>query len=218
MQQFFLENLIMILIVLFLIFDFMKGYESGFLKRLLSLANLIIAIIITRTMTPIAVEVVKDFTNIQSTISNALYKVLMRTDIFDKVDVSVIGNIFNAQDMTNAMSEYINSNLTNLILNIICGAGVFFTSLIFLKIICKLLDVVDVIPVVGELNKILGGILGVIEGVFVIWFIFMIFRIFSGVPVVGRIVENIKGSPLVMFLYENNMIYNILESLLDIFK
>lgn len=218
MQQFFLENLILILIILFLIFDFMKGYESGLLKRLLSLANLIIAIIMTRTMTPIAVEVVKDFTNIQSSISNALYKVLMKTDIFDKVDVSIIGNIFNAQDMTNAMSEYINTNLTNLILNIVCGAGVFFTSLIFLKIICKLLDIVDVIPVVGELNKILGGILGVVEGVFVIWLIFMIFRIFSAVPVVGKIVENIKGSPLVMFLYDNNMIYNILESLLDIFK
>ena len=77
----------------------------------------------------------------------------------------------------------------------------------------KALDVVNYIPLVGQLNKILGGVLGVVETIFIVWILFAVFRIFESVPQIKILVDNINSSFLLGPLYQNNFVYDFFANL-----
>ena len=102
MQGFILENLITLLIVIYLLYGLIKGFRSGLLKLILSLGSLIVAIIITRTFTPMVASVVKDVTNIESTLTEHIYNAFITTNTFDSFNL----NLFNIQN-TGELNETI---------------------------------------------------------------------------------------------------------------
>ena len=105
------------------------------------------------------------------------------------------------------------TNIANAIINLLCGIAVFVVTLILIKLILKVLDVVDFIPVVGQLNKLLGGVFGVIEVILIAWIVFTILRALENVPQIKIIVDNIKSSAVVGYLYENNFVYGFFTNL-----
>ena len=88
-----------------------------------------------------------------------------------------------------------------------------FVVIILLKLLIKFLDVVNYIPFIGQLNKILGGVLGALETILLFWVIFAILKAFSGVPQVKVLTDNIESSFLVGALYNNNLVYNFFANL-----
>ena len=66
------------------------------------------------------------------------------------------------------------TNIANGIINLMCGIAVFITVLVLVKLILKILDIVDYIPVVGQLNKMLGGVVGIAEFIMILWIFFTV--------------------------------------------
>lgn len=203
-----MNNLLTIIVLLFLILSIRKGYQIGFFKKVLSLLSLIISVILTRIFTPQVVLLVKDYTNIKPTISNALYNSFKNTNTFDNVDISRIQNIFNLNSMNESIKEFISNTVTEGILTVVCGIVTFIAFVILLKIIFRLLDFIDFVPIVGTLNKYLGGVFGLIEGVFLLWILFLIIRCLTIIPEIKMLEESINKSFLVGHIYNNNLIYN----------
>ena len=209
MQNFLISNLILILLLISLCLGFVDGYKKGILKKIISFLSIIISINLTKTFTPKAVVLVKDYTNIESTLTEMFYRMFKKTNIFDNVDLGNINSIFNLDNMNDSIRVYINENLTNLFITILCSIFLFIFFILILKIIIKILDIVNIIPIVGQLNKILGGILGFAESYLVISIIFCLIRIISSIPVINElIVKNIQSSFILNYIYNNNLIYN----------
>jgi uncharacterized membrane protein required for colicin V production len=163
------------------------------------------------------VTLIKDMTNIQSTISDFLYKTMIETKLFDNMDFENIPEINSTNSLNETIKDFISNNLTDVILHLICGIIVFILVILIVKLILKLLDLVDLIPVIGTLNKILGGVLGVAESVLIILIIFTIVKVAANnIPTIENIVIQIKDIPLVGLLYDNNIIYNFFENLFSI--
>ncbi|MCQ2609708.1 MAG: CvpA family protein [Lachnospiraceae bacterium] len=220
MREFILNNLIFILVVLFLVFGFIRGRELGLVKKIMSIGMLIATIIITKVMTPHVVNIIKDVTNIEATISDMIYEAFNKTDFFDsKLNIGILGNITGTEGLLDNMKNTVATSVANVIINIMCGIAVFLITMILLKIIFRILDIIDYIPVVGEINKLLGGCFGLFESLLVVWLVFAIIKAFdNNIPAVHDIVEKISANFFIKFLYDHNSVYNFFASLFGAFK
>lgn len=217
MQNFLMSNLIFILVILFLLFGLITGFKMGFLKKLLSFGSIIISIFCTKTFTPEVVKIVKDYTNIQSSLSDNLNKTFNETSILDKMDLSKIQNVIDIESMNLSIKEYVSTNLSNLLLNILCGIAVFLVTVLILKIIIKFLDIVDIIPIVGQINKLFGGVLGVFQSLLLIWIVFAVLKFLSVLPPVKDVItNNIENTFFLNYIYENNIVYNFFANLIKV--
>lgn len=217
MQNFIMSNLIFILVILFLLFGLITGFKMGFLKKLLSFGSIIISIFCTKTFTPEVVKIVKDYTNIQSSLSDNLNKTFNETSILDKMDLSKIQNVIDIESMNLSIKEYVSTNLSNLLLNILCGIAVFLATMLILKIIIKFLDIVDIIPIVGQINKLFGGVLGVFQSLLLIWIVFAVLKFLSVLPPVKDVItNNIENTFFLNYIYENNIVYNFFANLIKV--
>ncbi len=213
MQELILKNLITILFIVFVVFSFMSGFAKGFLKMVISFGSLIVSIVLTRMLTPTTAETIKNITNIESSLTSAIYDAITKTNIYDKIDLPFMKNAIDTGNIENMLRDNVCNGLANAIIHLLCGIALFIAIFIALKIMVKALDVVNYIPLVGQLNKILGGVLGVVETIFVVWIIFAVLKTFESVPQVKILVDNINSSFLVGQLYQNNVIYNIFANL-----
>lgn len=213
MRGFILDNLIFIIIAIFFVLSFIKGYEKGFIRKVVSIATIIVTIIVTKTFTPTVVETLKDMTNIEATVNDRIYEALIKTNVFDKLNLGVLQGFFGTGDMQDMVRNKIAAELTSVALNFMCGVCLFIFTFLVIKIIIRLLDFIDYIPVIGEINKLLGGVSGVVEALLVVWLVFSVIRVFENVPSIKSVVDNIDGNPVVNMIYNNNLIYNFFSSL-----
>ena len=120
MQVFILENLITLLIIIYLTYGIIKGFKLGLLKLILSLGSIVVTIIITKTFTPMVASIVKDVTNIESTLTERIYNAFITTNTFDSFNLNLF-NIQNTGELNETIKNTICSNYANIIINIISG-------------------------------------------------------------------------------------------------
>lgn len=217
MQEFILENLLTLLVVIYLLYGLIKGFKLGFLKLVLSLGSLIVAIFLTRTFTPVVTAMVKDVTNIESTLTEQIYNAFIKTNTFDSFNLNLF-NIQNTGELNETIKNTICSNYANIVINVLSGVGVFIVIIILLKIAIRVLDIVDYIPMVGQINKLLGAFAGVFQSLIIIWIILVIVRVFENMPQVQNVIKNIQKSSLLWNIYTNNVVYDFLANLFPAIK
>lgn len=218
MQEFILKNLITIIFILFLVYGFIKGFAVGFLKKVLSFGSIIVTIIATRFFTPMVSNFVKDVTNIESTLTALIYDSIIKNNFYDQINIPWLNGSVDTGNIQESIRSGICTNIANAIINLVCGIIVFIVVLILIKIVLKILDIVDFIPVVGQLNKILGGAFGIFEMILIVWIVFTIFKALENVPQIKILTDNIKGSALVGYFYNNNFIFNFFANLFSAFS
>ena len=198
-------------------YGFVQGFSKGLLKKVLSFGSIIVTIIATKYFTPVLSNFVKDVTNIESTLTSAIYEALVKSTVYDSLSVEWVQKSIDTGNIAENLKAGICTNIANAIINLGCGIVIFIVVLILIKILLKVLDVVDYIPFVGQINKILGGVFGVLEVLLITWVVFTILKVFENFTEVSVIVNNIKQSPIVGVLYNNNFVYNFLSNLFAIF-
>ena len=217
MQEFVLKNLISIIFVLLLVYGFIKGFAVGFLKKVLSFGSIIVTIIATRFFTPMVSDVVKDVTNIESTLTAVIYDALIKNNFYDQINIPWLSEKIDTGNIQESIRNGLCTDIANAIINLICGIAVFIVVFLLIKLILKVLDVVDFIPMVGQLNKILGGVFGMCEMIVIVWIIFTVLKAVESIPQVKIITDNIKGSVIAGYFYDNNFIFNFFSNLFTAF-
>lgn len=217
MQEFILKNLITIIFILLLIYGFMKGFAVGFLKKILSFGSIIVTIIATRFFTPVVSDFVKDVTNIESTLTAMIYDSIIKNNFYNQVDIPWLNSAIDTGSIQETIKNGLCTSIANAIINLSCGIAVFIIVMVLIKIVLKVLDIVDFIPVVGQLNKLMGGVFGVFEIVLVTWIVFTVFRALENIPQIEVVINNIKDSAMVGYIYNNNLVYNFFINLFSAF-
>lgn len=213
MQEFILKNLITIIFIALLLLGFYRGFATGFVKRVLSFASIIVTIILTKTFTPTVANMLKDVTNIESTLTSMIYDAIIKTNLYDSVNIPFINNVVGTGNIEATIKDTLCTNIANTIINILCGILVFIVILLLVKLLLKVLDVIDFVPVVGQINKILGGAFGVFEVIIVFWIVFTILHALENLPQMNVLIDNVRGSFLVGPVYDNNPVYDFFSNL-----
>lgn len=77
-------------------------------------------------------------------------------------------------------------------------------------ILATVLDLVAKLPVIGEVNHLLGGAAGLLKGVLLVWLAFAFIAMGSATSVGTGLISFIYESEFLVWLYENNLVLSIL--------
>lgn len=217
-----------IVIILILVATF-RGYKKGFIKTGFGLLSLFIALAITFMFHQTAVEYVKENTGVEEWISNYLYNLDVNETISgdkfeddEKVVLSESGENF-INNLPQAIVDLIgldeikeNAKITivekivDFTVRLLAFIVVYIITKLVLTIIVFILDSIAKLPVIKQFNELLGLILGIVLGFIQVYFICAIITLISSLAVVDGVIVAINNSMFAHFLYDNNLLLQIL--------
>ncbi len=111
-------------------------------------------------------------------------------------------------------TDYIVESLSTLILNVVSFVIAVILVQIVLRIAMALLKVMTRLPVVGMANRIAGLFLGLAEALVLLWIFFLVLAFLQTISIGTSLAEMVQANPLLNWLYENNLLWNIITSIL----
>ena len=108
------------------------------------------------------------------------------------------------------LSDYIAAYLTVLIMKIIAALLVFILAEIILHILLVLSEVIDRIPVIGGINRVLGAILGAAIGLLIIWLLYFFLTLLINTAFGAAALEDIAGNVVTQTVYDLDPFLRIL--------
>lgn len=146
------------------------------------------------------------------TVSSKLQKsIVEQLGLPNLVSSSVLdgtADIVNAAGKVTAkrFSDYLCREIARLIIRGITYIVLFVMIRIVLKIMVRVFGIVDKIPVVEDVSQLAGGIAGAFTGFVVVWIGFLFLLAFSGTSFGVSCYQCINESPILSFLYNNNLL------------
>ena len=87
-------------------------------------------------------------------------------------------------------------------------------TVIAFHLIATAIDLVAKLPVIGEVNHMLGGMAGLIKGLLLVWLVFAFAAMGAATEAGSAVTDAVYQSEILQWLYENNLILTILLSFL----
>ena len=137
------------------------------------------------------------------------YAHYLEKDVWDKQNIAD-----KAGELVSQGADAYNSYITARIADIIFKAAVYVACYIIVSIIVFiigiLLNVVSRLPVLKQINRISGGIIGLAMGVIFVWLGFVIITFLGNTSFASEAFRQIDENAFLTFMYDRNIILNIL--------
>ncbi|MDE6904044.1 MAG: CvpA family protein [Lachnospiraceae bacterium] len=213
------------------------GYRQGFLRVVYSLAGWILVLCIVTFSSPYITQYLEEHTKIQENIREKCLEHLQKNGEEEPISVedgenrekeplmwngillpeSVVENITmsaaeGAQDLilNSGVYEDIAESVSHFILEGISFFAAFLLASVLVKSLAGVLDIVSHIPVIKDVNKAFGVMAGGIKGLLIVWLAFYLLAICITSEFAGAIFALVEESPVLLFLYENNILLQVL--------
>lgn len=216
-----IDLIIIVIMVATILIGLKKGLISSVIDILAVIVALILALVLCKPITNLIIENTNFDENLSNTISQNIP--LSDTDFTISEESNLPSGVI---DYINEITSNINTSKEdafNAIGRDLAGAIitfiVFIITFVIIRIILTILKVVskiiDKIPLIGQINKIGGGILGAIEGIIIIFAILALISVISPLIANTNLLEYINSSYIGSFMYNNNFILNTINSVLN---
>lgn len=232
-----MNGLLIVVGILFLI-CVIVGFSRGFIKIAASLAATIISIVLVMFLTPYVSDGIREIIpledmvrekcmkmagvseeNINSEIVNAEIPREQQIEAIEKSDMPEIfrdllleNNNSEIYQMlgVDAFWEYVGKYLAKLISDIAAFLITMLVVMIVVRSVVYALGLISDLPVIGGLNRIAGGLLGMGTWLAIVWVLFIVITLFYDTAAAKICFENIEDSQLLTFLYEKNILLNFI--------
>lgn len=197
------------------------GYKNGLTKSLIKIVSFIIAIIIAAILFKPVSNFIIEKTEIDDNIKQAVVNLVIK-------DVEEEGKVKEDTNLPKAMVDYINESVENTIedtktnivnksaekiaetaINVGTAIILFIIARIILLVITALTDILTDLPVIKQLDKTGGVLYGIIKALLIIFVIFALISLISPALEKTEIIKSISQSFIGSFLYNNNILLNI---------
>ncbi len=106
-------------------------------------------------------------------------------------------------------AEYVGKYLSNLIIYLVSYIVTFLVVTLILRAIIFSLDIVADLPVLGFVNRLAGGVIGLLCAAIVVWIMFIIITLLYTTEAGKALYDTIQAEPYLKALYDFNPILNI---------
>lgn len=233
-------NWLLILVVGILLLFAILGYRKGLIKMIISVASMIITFILVTAFVPQIGDVIKEtdiYFNVHEKTyeaisdrlddeinSNELFsditeinekgvEIIERLGLPDSISEAIIDKIDFTENINSGIDEIINkvaASLTDYIIDAAIFVISFIIVLFIVKIIFAAINLISYLPIIHGINKFAGLLLGIAEGIGVVWVMLIALTVLGGAEFNGEMFALINSSELLSFLYNNNIIMNML--------
>lgn len=135
----------------------------------------------------------------------------------NKVVKEIISDILKNEYFTKAKEEIqkeVNHRvaiyLTGIVINSVTFILVYFLLSVGLYILSKVLNIISKLPVLNELNRIGGGIAGLVKGLVIVWLIFTLMTVFIDKPFIQEGMRQINSNMFLKLIYKYNVITRVI--------
>ncbi len=211
-----------IIVLAFMGFQLMMGYVKGAIKSLFDLLGYVFAAIIAYIfyipvkkllidVTPIDESIAQFVTaRLQSLGASSVQATVSTSDLDAMSKLPLPEHIKSAMerfltDSMSSVSQNVTTEVTNFLMTIIAVIGIFLVTLIAVKIIASMLDLMAQLPVVSTFNKIGGVLFGAVKGYIVISLLFLIFITFFSTSDNSALQQSMNSSLTAPFFINYNV-------------
>lgn len=219
-------DLIGILIVLICAFF---AYKRGFVKTFFGFISTFVAIALAFALCDAGVQAIKDNTGIDEWLESTLTTAL-KSSSEEEIKNGEVKQDIEENNMENALKdlpeniknfvgleEYkenakntVIENSKEIILKILSWVVIYLSVRIILFIICLVCNGIMSIPFLKQINNLTGLVLGLILGLFRIYVILAIISFIITIVPITPVVDAIKASLIIGFMYENNLLVSLI--------
>ncbi|MCT4597037.1 MAG: CvpA family protein [Vallitalea sp.] len=211
------------------------SYRRGFIKTIFSFVSLIISIFLTMHIYPHVSEFLIKHTGVYESLKTSIMGLFHLDNVsenmasagdqinfinqlkipeqFKNILISNNNNEVYSLLNVNDIGEYIAGLIATLIINIISFLVVFIVVSIVVKLFVNLIDLVSKLPVLHQINKMGGLIVGTIIGVIIVWILCLGISLMSTNPNFEQINEMLNISVVAKYFYENNFLMKIVTDI-----
>lgn len=206
-----------VLLIIFLLSLFF-GYRKGLIGVAFNLCAFLVALVVTWILYNPITNVVINNTEIDDSIRNAIIEkgVIETKEDEEKEEENMINKYIQqyvTSPITNTTNEVVEET-ARVVSEKVVAIGVAIALFIVVRIALILLkfvaEAIAKLPIIKQFNKAGGLIYGVIRGMFIIYIFLAILFFIMSVNNSGMIANMINSSLISKYLYENNLILNII--------
>lgn len=187
-------NWLLIVVLILFLLCVIQGWRKGFLRLLFSLISWIVMIVLVSYISPYISEFLKNNTGIYEWIENRCAETIQSR--------LGTGLEFLAEAGGEMAADWILRGVVFLVALILV--------VILLRLIYRALGIVDHIPVLRGINRVLGLFAGVLEAYILVSLFFMFVSVIAGTELGSSLTMYIDESEFLSMLYYQNVMVNLL--------
>lgn len=141
-------------------------------------------------------------------------------DLQMKLPDAVTNKLFDTNKIADQILEGSGANnvvagrATDLVMRVISFVLVLLIAVISFHLLSVVLKVVEKLPLIGGINRLLGLFAGLVKGILIIWLAFAIIAMAGTTDIGIALISYIYESPLLIWVYENNFVLTLLMTFL----
>lgn len=231
-------NILLLIVGAFMLFMIIFGMKRGLVRMLLSFGSIFIVLILVNFLNPLAKQAlsaspiydgvygrVDEYVaqNIKEATKDATdtgvesqKTIIDNLPLPDSVKTSLNENNTKnsyAEMKVNSFADYLTKALTDMIIGALSFVILFILIFILLKVLIKVMDLITKLPVIHAFNAAGGGLVGLIESLFIIWIACIIITMFSTTDFGKQICDGIASNEILSWIYDNNLIQKIITGI-----
>ncbi len=207
-----------VIILGILLISIFLGYKKGLIGVAFNLCAFLVAIVVTWILYSPITNIVINNTQIDDSIKNTIIEksVIEVKDDKQEKDGNKVNEYIQkyvttpATAKTNEAIEQTAQIVAEKVVAIGVGIVLFIVVRIALILLKFLAEAIASLPIIKQCNKAGGIIYGIIVGFFIIYVLLAILFFVMSVNNIGTVADMINSSIISKFLYENNIILNII--------
>ncbi len=216
---------LLILIVVYFIAFSIIGYRKGFAATMIATTSTLVALILLLIFAPKVQTLIAEKTTWQSSIADKLSEKLLpevqtEEELTQKIEElplpdflkeKIFDDITDANQGVENKVRALSAKMADTVISAAVYVAGFIVLLILLRILCKLMKLVTRLPVLRQLDGLMGIVLSLVEAFLILNVIFLALSLFSD-TVIGEIfMKQIDGSRFLGWLYDHNFLAHFLK-------
>lgn len=186
-------NWLLLLVVLFLSAHIVWGFQKGFLRVIYSMIAWIVLLAFASFATPYVADWLTDNTGLAAQIEE---------NCREKLAGTILGQT--------GIYDVIASKTTDFAVRALAFVLVLLIVVIAFHLLAAAIDLIAKLPLIGGVNRLLGAAAGFVKGMLLVWIVFAFAAMAAATTPGGLLVKEIYRSPLLQWVYENNLVLSIL--------
>lgn len=214
-------NYFFIICILIMFACFIAGTHRGMLKIIYGIIAWVFVFWFVNFANPYVLEALNEHTNIEVVINEKITERLeLKYEESEKEEEGsgkmAVYNIipltlresFNeiVKDSVDKFIETVASAFTDLAMKGVAAVLSIILAYLIIWLIGKILILVNFMPGLNQVNRLLGGITGLLEGLLIIWIIMFVADMFPTSLIGQVVVENVSSNEILLTIYDNNFI------------
>lgn len=193
------------------------GYKKGLVKVAVKLCAFLIAVIVSLVFYNPVSNMIIDNTQLDEKIESVIIengtKEIEQGDEEEQKNIleNMKGYVENTVAQTqNEIVKNAAKEISIRLINILAIVALFIATRVLLILLVLISDLITSIPIIKQFNEIGGILYGAIRGLAIIYVILAIVFLITSITANNSIIQMINSSYITQFMYNNNILLNII--------